>query len=118
MMGAAVIRFVLTAAALPACAYYLEGIQMLSWQNTLLAGLILAGIYTLLRPLARRLLAVINYPLLMLLYLVVESWIIYTAASIIPESVTFAGFWWIAVPAAAAGLLRLPVDALCGDLHY
>lgn len=117
-MFAGLIRFLITAAVLPACAYYLDSITMVTWQNTVLAGVILAAIYTVTRPLVHKLLAVINYFLLFLLYVAVDSWLIWTAVSIIPYSVTFAGMVWIVVPALIINVLRFLMDAMSGDLRY
>ena len=49
-MFAAFIRFAVTVAAVPLCAEYLDGVKMLDTANALLVGVILAGIFTVLRP--------------------------------------------------------------------
>ena len=60
-MGAAVIRFGITVAALPVCAQFMDGVRLADMQNTLIVGLILAVIFTVLRPIMRLLLSVLNF---------------------------------------------------------
>ena len=59
-MFAAFVRFAVTVAAVPLCAEYLDGVKMLDLTNALVVGVILAAIYTVLRPVMRLILSVLN----------------------------------------------------------
>lgn len=60
-MFAAFVRFAVTVAAVPLCAEYLDGVKMLDLTNALVVGVILAAIYTVLRPVMRLILSVLNF---------------------------------------------------------
>ena len=113
---AAVLRFLITAAAIPVCAQFMDGVLLLDMQNAIVLGLILAVLYTVLRPLVRLLLSVINFCTLGLLYVAVDAWIVQTAAKLVPNSVAFANFWWALAVALAVNVARTLVDAAKGDL--
>ena len=113
---AAVLRFLITAAAIPLCARFMDGVILLDMQNAIVLGLILAVLYTALRPLVRLLLSVINFCTLGLLYVAVDAWIVQTAAKLVTNSVAFANFWWALAVALAVNVARTLVDAAKGDL--
>ena len=77
-MFAAFVRFAVTVAAVPLCAEYLDGVKMLDLTNALVVGVILAAIYTVLRPVMRLILSVLNFCTLGLLYIAVDAWLVWT----------------------------------------
>ena len=93
-MFAAFVRFAVTVAAVPLCAEYLDGVKMLDLTNALVVGLILAAIYTVLRPVMRLILSVLNFCTLGLLYIAVDAWLVWTAAGLVENSVVFDSYWW------------------------
>ena len=114
-MFAGSLRFVITAAALPLCAQYLPGVVMLDLHKTLVLGALLALAYTILRPLVRLILSVINFCTLGLLYVAVDAWIVWTAAQLVEGSVQFESFWWALAVAVLLNAARMAVDVLAGD---
>jgi len=116
-MIAALLRFAITAAALPVCAHYMDGVVLISQQNAIVVGVILAVIYTLLRRLLRLLLAVINFFTLGLLYVAADAAIVWTAASYVENSVRFDSFLWAVAVAVAINAARTLVDIVTGDTH-
>ena len=116
-MSAAVIRFVITVAALPVCAQFMDGVRLLDLQNALIVGLILAVIFTVLRPIMRLLLSVLNFCTLGLLYIFVDAWLVRLAAELVNYSVTFDSYWWALAAAVALNAARTLVDAVFGDIR-
>ena len=116
-MGAALVRFAITVAAIPVCARYMSGVVMLDLQNTLVVGLILAVIFTVLRPLVRLILSVINFCTLGLLYVFVDAWLVQAAAGLVENSLSFQSYWWALAVALAVNAARTLVDVLCGDVR-
>lgn len=92
-MFAAFVRFAVTVAAVPLCAEYLDGVKMLDLTNALVVGVILAAIYTVLRPVMRLILSVLNFCTLGLLYIAVDAWLVWTAAGLVENSVVFDNYW-------------------------
>ena len=99
-MFAAFVRFAVTVAAVPLCAEYLDGVKMLDLTNALVVGVILAAIYTVLRPVMRLILSVLNFCTLGLLYI----------------AVVFDSYWWALAVAVIINVARTLVDAAGGDL--
>lgn len=116
-MISGVLRFLMTAAALPACGAFLDGVHVVEYGNAILVGLGLAVAYTVLRPLLRLLLSVINFCTLGLLYVCVDAWLVWTAVGLVENSVTFDSFWWALAVAVVLNVARTVVDALSGDAH-
>ena len=116
-MIAALLRFAITAAALPVCAQYMDGVILLDQHNAIVVGVILAVIFTLLRPLLRLLLAVINFFTLGLLYVAADAAIVWTAAAYVENSVRFESFLWAVAVALAINAARTLVDIVTGDTH-
>ena len=104
-MFAAFVRFAVTVAAVPLCAEYLDGVKMLDLTNALVVGVILAAIYTVLRPVMRLILSVLNFCTLGLLYIAVDAWL-----------VVFDSYWWALAVAVIINVARTLVDAAGGDL--
>lgn len=116
-MGAAVLRFVITVAALPVCARYMDGVAMLDLHNALIVGVILAVIFTVLRPIMRLLLTVLNFCTLGLLYVFVDAWLVQLVAGLVQNSVAFRNYWWALAAAVAVNAARTLVDAMFGDIR-
>ena len=116
-MIAALLRFAITAAALPVCAHFMDGVVLLDLHNAIIVGVILAVIYTLLRPLPRLLLAVVNFLTLGLLYVAADAAIVWTAAAYVDNSVRFEGVLWAVAVAVAINAARTLVDIVTGDTH-
>lgn len=116
-MGAALVRFAITVAAVPLCAEYMAGVRMLDLSNAIIVGVMLALIYTVLRPLVRMILSVVNFCTLGLLYVLVDAWLVQTAAGLVANSVVFKNYWWALAVALAINAARTLVDAFCGDIR-
>lgn len=115
-MFAAFVRFAVTVAAVPLCAEHLDGVKMLDLTNALVVGVILAAIYTVLRPVMRLILSVLNFCTLGLLYIAVDAWLVWTAAGLVENSVAFDNYWWALAVAVIINVARTLVDAAGGDL--
>jgi len=112
-----VIRFVITVAALLVCAQFMDGIKVLDMQNALVVGVILAVIFTVLRPIMRLLLSVLNFCTLGLLYVFVDAWLVQTAAGLVHHSIMIESYWWALAAALALNAARTLVDAMFGDIR-
>ena len=93
-----------------------DGIKMLDLTNALIVGVILAVIFTVLRPVMRLILSVLNFCTLGLLYIAVDAWLVWTAAGLVDNSVVFENYWWALAVAVIINVARTLVDAACGDL--
>ncbi len=111
-MFAALVRFVLTAAALPACAQFMDGVRVIDLRNALLVGVFLAVVYTVLRPVMRLILSVLNFCTLGLVYVAADAWLVWTAAGFVENSVVLDSYWWALAAAVALNAARMLVDAL------
>lgn len=116
-MVGAILRFAVTVAAIPFCAQYMAGVHAADWTKAALIGVILAVLYTVLRPLARMLLKVINWLTLGLLYVVVDAWLVWTAVGMLGGAVTVDNFWWAVAVAMVVNAARTVIDALTGHLR-
>ena len=114
-MFAGLLRFGMTVAALPLCAEFMDGVHVLDLRNALMVGAILAVIFTVLRPLIRLLLSVINFCTMGLLYVIVDAWMVWTAVAYVGNSVQFDSFWWALASALALNAARTLVDVITGD---
>lgn len=112
----AIFRFVITVAAVPLCAEFMDGVLVVDLTNAIIVGLILAVIFTVLRPVMRLILSVINFCTLGLLYVAVDAWLVWTAAGLVENSVAFESFWWALAVAVVINVARTLVDAACGDV--
>lgn len=111
-MFAGALRFLITAGAIPLCAKFMDGVHVVDIHNALLLGLILAIGYTLLRPLVRLLLGLVNFCTLGLLYVFVDGWLVWTAVKLVQNSATFDSYWWALAVSVVINLLRSLVDIL------
>lgn len=109
-------RFIVTVAAVPLCGYLMDGVGIIEYGNAIVLGLILAAIYTVLRPVMRLILSVINFCTLGLLYIAIDAWLVWTAAGLVENSVTFESFWWALAVAVVINAARTVVDALTGGI--
>lgn len=116
-MGAAAARFLITVAAIPLCAEFMDGVHVLEMSNALIVGVGLAVIYTVLRPVARLILSVLNFCSLGLLSVFVDAWLVQLAPRLVENSVAFDSYWWALAVAVAINAARTLVDAVCGDLR-
>lgn len=117
MMGAMLARFVITAVAIPLCARFMDGVVVLDLTNALIVGAVLGAAYTLIRPLARLILSVINFCTLGLVSIFVDAWFIQLVAGYVENSVAFESYWWAVAVAVAINAARTLVDAAKGDLR-
>ena len=117
-MGGAIMRFIITVAAVPLCGYLMDGVNVTEYANAAVVGLILAVIFTVLRPVMRLILSVLNFCTLGLLYVAVDAWLVWTAAGLVENSVTFENFWWALAVAVAINAARTLVDAATGDIRH
>ncbi len=116
-LGAAAARFLITAAAIPLCAEFMDGVHVMELSNALIVGVGLAVIYTVLRPVARLILSVLNFCSLGLLSVFVDAWLVQLAPRLVENSVAFDSYWWALAVAVAINAARTLVDAVCGDLR-
>ena len=116
-MGAMFARFVITAAAIPLCARFMDGVIVLDLTNALIVGAILGVAYTVIRPLARLILSVINFCTLGIVSIFVDAWFIQLAAGYVENSVVFESYWWALAVAVAVNAARTLVDAMFGDIR-
>lgn len=116
-MAGGILRFLATVAAVPLCGYLMDGVAVAEYANATVLGLILAVIYTVLRPLMRLILSVLNFCTLGLLYVAADAWLVWTAAGLVENSVTFENFWWALAVAVAINVVRTLIDAMTGDLR-
>ena len=116
-MFGAVLRFGITVAALPLCAEFMDGVRVLDLHNALFVGAILAVIFTVLRPILRMLLSVINFCTMGLLCVAVDEGLVWTAVGYVENSVQFESFWWALAAALALNAARTLVDVITGDVR-
>lgn len=116
-MGAMLARFLITAGAIPLCARFMDGVTVLDLTNTLIVGAVLGLAYTLVRPLVRLILSVINFCTLGIVSIFVDAWFIQLVAGYVQNSVTFESYWWAVAVAVAINAARTLVDAARGELR-
>ena len=111
-MFGVVLRFAVTVAAIPLCAAYYPGVHMLDLQAALLAGAVLGIFYALIRPVARLLLKIINWVTLGLIYVLIDTWLVWTATTMYPQAVTVDNFWWAVAIAVSVNVARMVIDII------
>ena len=114
-MGAVLARFLITAVTIPLCARFMDGITVVDMTNALIVGAGLGLAYTLLRPVIRLVMAVINFCTLGLLSIFVDAWVIQLVCGMVPDSIVFENYWWALAAAAAINIARMLVDVARGD---
>ena len=114
-MGALLARFLITAAAIPLCARFMDGVVVLDLANALVVGAVLGAAYTVLRPVVRLILSVINFCTLGIVSVFVDAWFIQLVAGYVENSVAFESYWWAVAVAVAINAARMLVDAAKHD---
>jgi len=117
-MGGAILRFLVTVAAIPLCGEYMEGVHVSDLGQGLLMGAALGVLYLLLRPLAKLVLAVFSFCTLGLMNIALDAFLVWTAAGFFQPGVKLDNFWWALAVAAAINLLRFMIDLLTGKLKH
>jgi len=105
-----VLRFAVTVAAIPLCATYYPGVHMQDLPAALLTGAVLGVLYALIRPVARLLLKIINFITLGLIYILIDTWLVWTATNMYPEAVSVDNFWWVVAIAVSINVARMLID--------
>ena len=105
-----VLRFLVTAAALPACSLFMPGVTVADYGRALLVGAALGLVYLLLRPVARLLLKVLNWLTLGLLYVAVDAWLVWAVVENTDGGVALESFWWAAAVALVVNVARTLID--------
>ena len=95
----------------------MEGVIVVDLANALIVGAVLGLAYTLIRPVVRLILSVINFCTLGLVSIFVDAWFIQLAAGYVENSVVFESYWWTVAVAVAINAARTLVDAAKGDLR-
>jgi putative membrane protein len=111
-MFSVVLRFAVTVAAIPLCATYYPGVHMQELPAALLVGAVLGVFYTLIRPIMRLLLKIINFLSLGLIYIAIDTWLVWTAANMYPEALSVDNFWWLVAIAVSVNIARMVIDIL------
>lgn len=100
------LRFLGTAAALPLAAWVLPGVQASSAQLALLAGLVLAALYLVIRPIAKLIAAPIDLFSFGIVGVLVDTGLVGLTAAMF-GGLRIAGFWWTVAVAGIVCLLRM-----------
>ncbi len=109
-MLATLLRFGITVAAIPLCARFMDGVHILNSDNAILLGVVLAILYTLLRPFLRFVLKLPNFCTLGLVYVLLDAMLVNWVPNIVRNSVRIDSFWWALAVSLAVNALRLLVD--------
>jgi uncharacterized membrane protein YvlD (DUF360 family) len=109
-MFATLLRFGITVAAIPLCARFMDGVHLLDPDNALVLGVVLAILYTLLRPFLRFVLKLPNFCTLGLVYVLLDAMLVNWVPKIVRNSVEIDSFWWALAVSLAVNALRLLVD--------
>ena len=113
-MGGTVLRFLVTVAAIPLCGELMDGVHIADISQGLLLGAALGLVYLLLRPLVRLITSVFNFCTLGLLHVVLDAFLVWTAAEFFRPGVQLDSIWWALAVAAAINVLRFGIDLLSG----
>ena len=114
-MFATILRSLVTIASVPVCVYLMEGVRAYEPLPPIVLGVVMAAIYLLLRPLMRLILSVFNFFTLGLLNIVLDTWLLTTAASLLGNHVLFDSVWWALAVSMMITASRLVVDILTGQ---
>lgn len=109
-MLATLLRFGITVAAIPLCARFMDGVHLLDPDNAILLGVVLAILYTMLRPFLRFVLKLPNFCTLGLVYVLLDAMLVNWVPKIVRNSVEIDSFWWALAVSLAVNALRLLVD--------
>lgn len=94
-------------------AYFMPGVTYTEWSAVFLAGIALAVMFLLLRPIARLLLAVFNLFTLGLLYLIVDTFLVLLASNLI-EGFDIESYVWALAVSVAVNMGRHLFGAMSG----
>ena len=109
-MLAVFLRFLITVITIPILAEYVPFIRVDNLANTLLVGVVLAVIYTILRPISRLLLNAVNVFVFGVVFILVDAWAIGVVISLMPTSVAFANDYVPIIVSLCINLLRFIID--------
>ncbi|MBR4068677.1 MAG: phage holin family protein [Clostridia bacterium] len=109
-MLATILRFAATIAAVPLCAHLMDGVHLIDMHNAIVLGVVLAVIYTLLRPLLRLVLKIPNFCTLGLVDILVDALLVNWMPQLVKNSVVIDNFLWALAVSLAVNALRLIVD--------
>ena len=109
-MLATLLRFGVTVAAIPLCARFMDGVHMINPDNALLLGVVLAILYTLLRPFLRFVLKLPNFCTMGLVYVVLDAMLVRWVPDLVKNSVAIDSFWWALAVSLVINALRMVVD--------
>lgn len=109
-MLATILRFGITVAAIPLCARFMDGVHMIDPNNALVLGVVLAILYTLLRPFLRFVLKLPNFCTLGLVYVVLDAMLVNWVPKLVRNSVEIDSFLWALAVSLVINALRLAVD--------
>ncbi|MBQ8149605.1 MAG: phage holin family protein [Clostridia bacterium] len=109
-MLATLLRFGATVAAIFLCDRFMDGVHILDPNNAILLGVVLAILYTLLRPFLRFVLKLPNFCTLGLVYVLLDAMLVNWVPKIVRNSVEIDSFWWALAVSLAVNALRLLVD--------
>lgn len=111
-MLATLLRFGVTVAAIPLCARFMDGVHLIDPDNALLLGIVLAVLYTLIRPLLRLVLKLASCCTMGVIYVILDAMLVSWVPKLVRNSVVIDSFWWALAVALAVNALRLVVDML------
>lgn len=111
-MTATLLRFGVTVAAIPLCARFMDGVHLINPNNALLLGIVLAILYTLIRPLLRLVFKLASCCTMGLVNVLLDAMVVNWVPKIVRNSVVIDSFWWALAVALAVNALRLVVDML------
>ena len=109
-MLATILRFAATVAAVPLCARLMDGVHLIDMHNAIVLGVVLAVIYTLLRPLLRLVLKIPSFCTLGLVDILVDALLVNWMPQLVKNSVVIDSFLWALAVSLAVNALRLIVD--------
>lgn len=109
-MAATIVRFLVTIAAIPLCANYMKGVDLINLNNAIVLGLILGVLYCVLRPVLRFVLKPFNFCTLGILNLLLDAWIVQLGADLVKNSIAFDSFWWALAVSLVINAGHLLVD--------
>lgn len=111
-MFATLLRFGATVAAILLCDRFMDGVHIINTNNAIVLGVVLAILYTLLRPFLRFVLKLPNFCTLGLVYVLLDAMLVTWVPKIVSNSLQIDSFWWALAVALAVNALRLLVDVL------
>lgn len=111
-MTRTIFQMIATIAAVPLCAHYLQGVQVVDMRYALIAGTVLSLIYLVLRPLVKLVTKVFSFLTLGLLSVVIDAWMVNLCALLTEGAFSVDSFWWACAVALVVNALRFVVGLL------